>query len=384
MLEGITVLDLSTVGPAARAGRWLADYGATVVKVGPVPADSGVQITPPFHSYSAGRGLKKILVDMKAPEGREAFLRLAERADVIIESFRPGVVDRLGIGYEAVSARNPRVVYCSTSGYGQDGPHSQWAGHDLNYLAIAGFLHCSSRDEAGKPPIPGATVADSAGGGMHAVMAILAALVRRANSGAGAYLDVAAADGILGLMALMVDETLATGEQQGPGTNLLLGRYACYDIYATRDGGWLSVAAIEPKFWANFCRLLELDQWATRQTDDDVQDEIRADIARVLATRDRDDWDALLAPADTCVAPVLSIPEVVHDEQYLARGAFVDATHPEHGTFQQIGHAFAGTVRPAEPVVARDATTTETDELLAGAGFSTDDIAKLRDAGVVA
>jgi alpha-methylacyl-CoA racemase len=219
---------------------------------------------------------------------------------------------------------------------------------------------------------------------MHAVMAILAALVRRSASGAGAYLDVAAADGILGLMALMVDETLATGEQQGPGTNLLLGRYACYDIYETRDGGWLSVAAIEPKFWANFCRLLDLDQWAARQTDDDAQDDIRADVARVLATRDRDDWVALLAPADTCVAPVLSIPEVVQDEQYLARGAFVGATHPEHGAFEQIGHAFAGTVRPAEPVVARDAATTETDELLAAAGFSADDITKLRDAGVVA
>ena len=219
---------------------------------------------------------------------------------------------------------------------------------------------------------------------MHAVMAILAALVRRANSGVGAYLDVAAADGILGLMALMVDETLATGEQQGPGTNLLLGRYACYDVYETGDGGWLSVAAIEPKFWANFCRLLGLDQWADRQTDDDVQDDIRADVQRVLRARDRDEWVALLAPADTCVAPVLSIPEVVEDEQYLARGAFVDAVHADHGPFRQIGHAFAGTTRPTEPVVARDATVTETDELLAGAGFSADEITKLREAGVVA
>ena len=321
---------------------------------------------------------------MKAPEGREAFLRLVERADVVIESFRPGVVDRLGIGYEAVSARNPGVVYCSTSGYGQDGPHSQWAGHDLNYLAISGFLDCTGRDEQGKPPVPGATVADSAGGGMHAVMAILAALVRRANSGAGAYLDVAAADGILGIMALMVDEYLATGEPQGPGPGLLLGRYACYDTYKTRDGGWLSVAAIEPKFWANLCTLLELEQWAKRQYDEDAREEIRADVARVLLTRDRDEWARELAPADTCVAPVLSVSEVVTDEQYLARGAFVDATHPEHGAFRQIGHAFAGTVRPAEPVVARDATTTETDELLAAAGFSADDITKLRDAGVVA
>jgi alpha-methylacyl-CoA racemase len=382
MLEGITVLDLSSVGPAARAGRWLADYGATVVKVGPTGA--GVQITPPFHAYSAGRGLQRVLIDMKAPEGREAFLRLAERADVIIESFRPGVVDRLGIGYDAVAARNPGVVYCSTSGYGQDGPHAQWAGHDLNYLAISGFLDCSGRGERGKPPVPGATVADSAGGGMHAVIAILAALVRRANSGAGAYLDVAAAEGILGIMALMVDEYLATGEPQGPGTGLLLGRYACYDTYETRDGKWLSVAAIEPKFWANFCGLIGLEHLTARQFDEDAREENRSEVARVLLTKDRDEWVAILAPADTCVAPVLSVAEVVDDEQYLARGAFVDVTHPEHGRFRQIGKAFAGTLRPREPVIARDATTTETDALLAAAGLSTEEIEKLRDAGVVA
>ena len=134
MLDGITVLDLASVGPAARASRWLADYGATVVKVGPVPKHEGVQIVPPFYAYSAHRRMQRVLLDMKAPEGREAFLRLAERADVIIESFRPGVVDRLGIGWDAVSARNPRAVYCSTTGFGQAGPHAQWAGHDLNYL----------------------------------------------------------------------------------------------------------------------------------------------------------------------------------------------------------------------------------------------------------
>jgi alpha-methylacyl-CoA racemase len=275
-------------------------------------------------------------------------------------------------------------VYCSTSGYGQDGPHSQWAGHDLNYLAISGFLDCSGRGARGKPPVPGATVADSAGGGLHAVVAILAALVRRATTGAGAYLDVAAADGILGIMALMVDEYLATGEPQGPGTGLLLGRYACYDTYETRDGQWLSVAAIEPKFWANLCGLLGLDDLVARQFDEDGREEVRAELGRVLLTKDRDEWVALLAHADTCVAPVLSVAELVDDDQYLARGAFVEVEHPEHGSFRQIGHAFAGAIRPREPVIARDAATTETDELLAAAGVSAEEIAKLRDAGVVA
>src|SRR5688500_113149 len=172
-LEGVTVLDLASVGPAARASRWLADYGASVVKVGPVPSREGVQIVPIYWAYSGHRGMKRVLLDFKAPDGREAFLRLAEQADVIIESFRPGVMARLALGYDDVKTRNPRIVYCSTSGFGQDGPHAQWAGHDLNYLAVSGYLDCTEPAEGGKPPVPGATIADSTGGGMHAVMSIL-------------------------------------------------------------------------------------------------------------------------------------------------------------------------------------------------------------------
>jgi alpha-methylacyl-CoA racemase len=340
MLEGVTVLDLSTVGPAARASRWLADYGARVMKVA---APAGLQIEPPFHAYSAQRGIERVSLDLKAPEGREELLRMATTADVLIESFRPGVGDRLGIGYDAVTGRNPRVVYCSTTGYGQDGPRAQWAGHDLNYLGVGGFLDCSGRGPDGRPPIPGATVADSAGGGMHAVIAILAALVRRASTGEGVYLDVSAADGVLALMALQVDEYLATGAVPGPASGMLTGRYACYGIYRCGDGKWVTVAAIDPRFWANLCRALGLERWADRQTDDGVQDEVRADLDRAFGTRPRDEWVAELGPADTCVAPVLSVPELVDDPQYLARGAFVDAALPEHGTFRQVGCVLAGT-----------------------------------------
>src|SRR5205807_3440611 len=214
MLEGITVLDLSTVGPAARASRWLADYGARVVKVG---APAGLQIEPPFYAYSAHRGMDRVGIDLKSADGLEQFMALVDSADVLIESFRPGVVDRLSIGYDALKGRNPRLVYCSTSGYGQDGPRAQWAGHDLNYLAVGGFLDCSGRGPDMRPPIPGATVADSAGGGMHAVIAVLAALVHRGSTGEGAHLDVSVADGVLALMALAGDEYLAAGTVPGPG-----------------------------------------------------------------------------------------------------------------------------------------------------------------------
>lgn len=384
LLEGVTVLDLASVGPAARASRWLADYGADVVKVGPVPAKSGVQIAPPYFSYSAHRRMKRVLLDIKAPDGRDAFLALAAKADVVIESFRPGVVDRLGIGYAAVSAVNPGIVYCSTSGFGQSGPKSQHAGHDLNYLGTGGFLHLTGKDENGRPPIPGATVADSAGGGMHAVIAVLAALLHRQSDGLGRHLDVSVADGVLALMALSVDEHLATGAEVEVGSNLLLGRYACYDNYQAADGKWLAVAAIEPRFWANLCRLLGLEQWTRHQNDDAVQDDIRRDLAAAFRTKDRDTWAAELAPADTCVSAVLSVAELVEDEQFAARGAFATAKHPTHGTFRQIGAVLAGMVPAEDPYLVRESDATDTDELLAAAGLAADRITALREEGVVA
>ena len=340
MLEGVTVLDLATVGPAARASRWLADYGARVVKVS---STHKTQITPPFYAYSAHRAMERVDLDLSSADGVETFMGLVEQADVVIESFRPGVMAKLGVGYDDVKARNPRIVFASTTGFGQDGPRAQWAGHDLNYLAVGGFLHCSGRGADGRPPIPGATVADSAGGGMQAVMGILAALVQRATTGVGAYLDVSIADGVLALMALQVDEHLATGVVPGPRHGLLTGRYACYDVYGCADDQWLTVAAIEPKFWANLCNALELQQWIPRQLDDEAQDQIRADLEAAFRRRPRDEWVAQLSAADTCVAPVLSVDELVDDEQFEARGAFVTAHDPQHGDFRQVGYVLAGT-----------------------------------------
>lgn len=382
-LDGITVLDLATVGPAARASRWLADYGATVVKVGAVPSAGSVQIEPVFFAYSGQRGMQRARFDLKSESGRDAFLCLAETADVLIESFRPGVMERLGVGYADVSARHPAIVYCSTSGYGQTGPAQQWAGHDLNYLGVGGYLDVGQRTETGQPPVPGTTIADSAAGGMHAVMSICAALVQRTRTGTGAYLDVSVADGVLQLMALHIEDHLATGVEPGFRHTMTTGRYACYDTYETAGGGWLTVAAIEGKFWANLCRLVGLPQWAAHQTDDAVQDRIRAELAAVFATRTRDEWTALLAPADTCVAPVLSIAELVDDPQFLARDAFVDAVHPDRGTFRQLAPTLAGQVR-ASHYELRDGMTTDTDALLDAAGLDPEAIAALHETGAIA
>jgi alpha-methylacyl-CoA racemase len=383
-LADVRVLDFSTVGPAARCARILADYGAAVVKIGAPPGRPGVQIEPAWWSYGAGRGFRRIRLDLKSEGGLRAFQRLAAKADVVIESFRPGVAERLGIGAEALRRANPRLVYCSTSGYGQDGPAAGWAGHDLDYLAVGGYLHMSGRRADGGPALPGATVADAAAGGMHAALAILAALHRRERTGEGATLDVSVAEGVLSLTALAVDEHLATGAEPGPGRDLLSGRYACYDVYGCRDGRWLAVAAIEPRFWANLCRALGLEHWSAKQLEDDAQRAIRADLRAAFKARDRDDWVAALAPADTCVAPVLSVSELPHFEHFRARGAFGAARHPEHGEVRQLAPVLAGSARSEGFPSACDTGHSDAAELLREVGLAGTEIEALRASGAVA
>ena len=344
------MLDLSTVGPASRCTRILGDFGAKVVKVGPVPGRGPAQTEPPFFSYGGSRGYESAKLDVRDEDGREAFLALAAVADIVVESFRPGVVDRLGIGYEQVAARNPGIVYCSTSGYGQDGPRSGWAGHDVDYLAVSGYLAMSALSAGAAPPLPGATIADAAAGGMHAALSIMAALLARRSTGKGAYLDVAVADGALWLMSLAVDEHLATGSSPEPGHDVLSGRYACYASYRAADGRFVAVGAIEPKFFANLCGALGCSKWTGHQYDDDVQDEIRADLAAAFACRDRDSWVSDLAGADTCVAPVLEPAEVASDAQYRYRKVFIEAEHPTEGRFLQVGPVLAGMEAVSEPV----------------------------------
>jgi alpha-methylacyl-CoA racemase len=383
LLDGVTVLDLSTVGPAARCTRLLADYGAQVVKVGPVPTADAIPIEPPFFAYSGHRGMRRALFDLKEEHGREAFLSLAWASDVVVESFRPGVVERLGIGYEAVCARNPGVVYCSTSGYGQEGPRAQWAGHDVDYLAIGGYLAMSTPGQSGAPPLPGATVADAAAGGMQAALAITTALAGRAHSGRGAYLDVSVSDGVLWLMSLAIDEQLALGGDVGPGHDVLSGRYACYGIYGTGDGRWLAVGAIEAKFFVNLCRALGCSELAPSQYDDEAQPAIRDAFEAAFASRTRDEWVELLAGADTCVAPVLEVAEVVSYAKAAAPDAVVTVTHPKQGEFAQLGPLLAGMDRRVPPTVP-DMSDSDTERLLKEAGVDGETVTRWLHAGVVA
>ena len=378
-LAGITVLDHSTVGPASRCTQILGDLGARVIKIGPVGGD---RWPPPWFAYGGGRRTKRARFDLKSEHGRSAFLALASRSDVIVDSFRPGVADKLGVGFEAVHVHNPGLIYCATSGYGQFGPYRDRAGHDINYLAIGGFLATQGTRADGGPAIPGATVADSAGGGMHAAIAILAALVRRAHSHEGVFLDVSTTEGVLALTSLNVDEYLGTGVEPGPGTGLLTGKYACYDVYRARDGKWLAVGAIEPKFFTNLCDALGLGDLAKDQMVDEKQDELRTKISEALARRNRDEWVLLLADADCCVTPVLSISEVSEDVHLNARDVFCQIDGPDGEKRRQVAPVIAGALREGH-YEAVSQSRTDTAQLLSAAGLDDEEISSLLDEGVI-
>jgi len=381
-LAGIKVLDLSNVGPGARCARMLADFGASITRVVPPARKGGHRIEAPYHSYGGGRGWRKAVLDLKSDTGRELFLMLATQADVVVEGFRPGVAGRLGIGYEAVAAANPKVVYCSISGYGQTGPAAGWVGHDLNYDALSGMLAMGNPRADGAPSLPGLTVADTAGGGMHAVVSIMAALLKRGATGEGSYLDVSMSDGVLYLMSMHVDEYLATG-RNGHGAALLTGRFACYDVYRTADDRWLSLGAIESGFFANVCKALGCEEWIPKQMDPAVQEDIRAAFRTAFAKRSREEWMTIFGQLDSCVAPVNDIAEVAADKHFAARGAFIEVEHPEHGRYRQIGPLLAGCAPVSGVPVLRSAKVTDTEAVLAEIGIGREQYGKWLEEGIV-
>jgi alpha-methylacyl-CoA racemase len=377
-LAGITVLDLGGIGPAARCVRVLSDLGARWVQIAP-PASAG-RMSVPWHAYGAQRGMERIELDLKQTAGRDLFMRLAGQSDVIVECFRPGVAGRLGIGYDAVEAVNPRIVYCSATGYGQTGPYAQWAGHDLNYQAVAGALAANGLDRNGVPALPGLTLADSAGGGWLAAIRVISALHARHATGRGQFIDASAAEGTLQLMGMLVDDYLANGVAVSHDQGMLNGGYACYGLYKTADGGSLAVAAIEPKFFRTLCECMGLGELAARQGDAAAQPALRAELARAFAARTRDDWMALFGDRDVCVTPVLSIDEVVDDRHWKATGAFVEYEHPQHGKTRQlrpIGPPDAA--RGAPPDGGCDATCSA----LRAFGLSDQDIFDLKTGGII-
>ncbi len=325
MLNGMRVLDLTRLLPGPFCTLLLADLGAEVIKVEEPNAGDYLRSYPPQLDGMSitfrllNRNKKSLALNVKSSKGREIFLKLAARADILIEGFRPGTAARLGIDYERLRLVNPRIVYCSLSGFGQNGPYRDIAAHDINYVGLAGMASIfPARDSA--PELPGIQLADVSGG-LFAAIAVLAAAVSRQSTGRGALVDVALYDCAAAWLLYLAGFFMATGKAPGPGSTPLTGLFPCYNLYKTKNGGLISVGALEPKFWNNLCRLLGREdligfQYATGARGD----EVRRALADIFATKTSEEWWQDLKSQDVCCAPVREINEVFEDPQLRQRG----------------------------------------------------------------
>ena len=360
----------------------MADLGADVIVVEEPPAaarrvDAAMGVSDRHKAFLAMyRNKRSVALDLKNEAMREAFFRLVDRADVVVEGFRPGVTARLGVDYETVSRRNPRVVYCSISGYGQTGPHAGLVGHDLNFISLAGVLGMIGWP--GQPPaIPVNIIGDFAAGGLFPAFAILAALLARQQTGRGQYVDMAMSDAVLSLACLATGDYLASGTPPRPGQYYLNGALPCYNVYATADDKWLSIACMEPWFWKKLCTVLGCEQYGNQQFNAEKFPEIFAFLRQRIKEKTRDQWFAELTQQEICATPVYGLDEALADPHTGARGMLVEVEDPKFGTIPQIGIApkFSATPGQVRRPVPRPGEHTE--EVLREAGYSADDIARL-------
>jgi crotonobetainyl-CoA:carnitine CoA-transferase CaiB-like acyl-CoA transferase len=368
----------------------LADFGADVIKIEEPGSGDYARLMPPhgpggmsMYFLATNRNKRSVTLNLKSEQGRKVFLRLVLESDVLLESFRPGVMERLELDYEHLKMINPALIYCAISGYGQDGPYQQRAGHDLNYAGYAGLLH-HNRGQHGEPAMPATQLGDLAGGSFMAVMGILAALMGRVKDGMGRMVDVSMTEGVLALLPLLTTFYLNTGKAPLPGHSSLDGGLPCYNMYETKDGKHVTLAALEPKFWHTFCtRIGHLELLPFHTPVGPGEREQAVDILRgIFKTKTRDEWVAELADIDACVGPVNTLEEALNDPQAQARNVTITApldgeTFRTLSTFPRISDAIA------EQRYAPPALGEHTDELLSEIGYSDDEIKQFRQEGIV-
>jgi crotonobetainyl-CoA:carnitine CoA-transferase CaiB-like acyl-CoA transferase len=393
-LDGLKVLDLSRLLPGGFCSLLLADFGADVIKVEDTAMGDYARWAPPYHEgpdqtarsaffLALNRGKRSIRVDLKSDGGREVLTTLARDADVLLESFRPGVLDRLSVGYERLRSVNPGLVYCAISGYGQDGPGRDRAGHDLNYLALNGLLALSG--EADGPPAQSAgQIADLGGGALMALVGIMSALRERERSGEGQFVDVSMFDGSLSWLALVAAGVFATGAAPRRGELALGGGFVCYRPYRCMDG-YVALGALENKFWSAFCRGVGREDLLERAFEPPGSDAHRA-LCEIFAARTRDQWQAFASEHDCCLEPVLELDEALESELVAARSMVVEVQQPGAAyPVKALGTPIKLSRTPAQPERApAPALGEHTDEVLSAAGLSSDEISALHASGAVA
>lgn len=388
-LDGIRVLDLTRLLPGGYATLLMADLGADVVKVEEPGKGDYIRWTPPIVGdlssahIALNRNKRSITLNLKADEGRDLFRRLVVEFDVVIESFRPGVMDRLGLGWGTLSAINPALVYCAISGYGQDGPRAHEAGHDANYIGYAGVLGIIG-EEGRRPVLPGVQIGDLAGGGMAAVIAILAALHARTSTGRGDFCDISMTDGAASWLSIHAADFVAGNQVPQRELMHLSGGHPCYRIYPAADG-WLTIAALEPQFWSALCSALGKDNLK-----DDAfaigerRDQVIAELEELFGSKTRAEWLQALDGLDVCVGPVNDLAEALDDPQLRHREMFFESEVPSVGPWTHVGNPIklsegrGDTGRRPPPAMGE-----HTQEILAEAGVSDVELEGLRSAGAI-
>jgi alpha-methylacyl-CoA racemase len=394
-LGDVRVLDLTRLLPGGFCSLLLADLGADVVKLEDTGMGDYVRWAPPFYGseekqglgtrsalyLALNRGKRSIRVDLKSPDGREAFLRLAGEYDVVLEGYRPGVLDRLGCGYEALREANPRLVYCAITGYGQTGPNTQRAGHDMNYLGLTGLLGMTG-EPGGRPIQSAGQIADLGGGGLMAAFGVLAALRERERSDEGQLVDVSMTDGALSWLAMVAAAYLRDGRVPGRGDGQLNGGFLCYYPYEASDG-WVTCGALEPKFWRAFCEGVGREDLIEAQFQPPGSDAWRK-VADVFGSRTRDEWSAFNDEHDAMIEPVLGLDEALASELVREREMVVELEQPGLGPVRLLGLPIKLSRTPGDATRPAPALGEHTEEVLREAGFDADEVAELLGSGAVA
>ena len=391
-LEGVRVLDLSRLLPGGFCSLLLADFGAEVLKVEDTGMGDYVRWAPPYYEgaddsakgalfLALNRGKRSIRVNLKEERGREVLLRLVREYDVLLESFRPGVLERLGVGYERLREENPGLVYCAITGYGLDGPNTARSGHDMNYLGLNGLLGLTGERDG--PPVQAAgQIADIGGGALMAAFGILAALRERDRSGEGQLVDVSMCDGSLSWLALVAARYFADGETPRRGGLELAGKFVCYRPYACSDG-WVTLGALEPKFWTAWCQGVGREDLIERQFDEPGS-ETHAEVERVFLERTREEWREFASQHDCCLEPVLELDEALDSELVRAREMVVELEQPGAAEpVRQLGVPVKLDRTPGAPQGPGPGLGEHTDEVLAALGYSDDEVAALKQSGAV-
>ncbi|HSI81749.1 MAG TPA: CoA transferase [Solirubrobacterales bacterium] len=393
-LADIKVLDLTRLLPGGFCSLLLADFGAEVLKVEDTGGGDYVRWAPPHYGdehqalgtrsayyLALNRGKRSIRIDLKSEQGRNAFLRLARDYDVVLESFRPGVLDRLGVGYERLREVNPGIVYCAITGYGQTGPNTERAGHDTNYLALNGLLGLTG--PADGPPIQSAgQIADIGGGALMAAFGVMAALHERRGSREGQLVDVSMTDGSLAWLAMVAGRYFCDGEVPRRGEGELTGRILCYLPYEAADG-WVSCGALEPKFWQGFCRGVDREDLIEKQFERPGSEAWR-EVAEIFRSRTRDEWRAFNDEHDCCIEPVLDLDQALDSELVREREMVVELDQPHVGPVRQLGVPVKMSRTPGTADVPAPALGEHTREVLSEAGFADEEIEAMLASGAVA